>query len=437
MDRRDQIANMLGKLASDPTAHPDTRQNAFQMALETLHAAPGKVVKPDINRLITTGPKQPTQTATTPSAQAGPPHDLTNLIPQGQPMPTPPTSAGQPMPQLRQLTGQIGARREALQGMELPPQEKAMMTLGMPITGLVGAYGAGDVMPVSAAAAQGLPLPQGIDSNGWVRIQRNKLGQAIGSYPTNQPAAYAPTETKGFTYQPDAQGNIVAIPTTTVRQKEMPTPPGGTPAKPTASIDTSKRKTVGHVKPPQTLMIVPPTKSGDQPHAIAASPGSTIPPGAVTASGFSSVSVPTSSTRTRAEFAQGLLQHIDPTIALVKHMDKEGKLGPLASRWNEFMAGRVGAGDPEFDALRDDIGMLQSGMMVPHVGARGGTTLIAKFKGMVDSGKMDAIGLTTGLGEWKKFLTTYAKEGQLKGWGNEPVAVPDTSWHSQFGGAVR
>ena len=66
-------------------------------------------------------------------------------------------------------------------------------------------------------------------------------------------------------------------------------------------------------------------------------------------------------------------------------------------------------------------GMLQSGMMVPHVGARGGTTLIAKFKGMVDSGKMDATGLTVGLGEWKKFLTTYSKEGDLKGWGKKPV----------------
>src|SRR6266436_4116222 len=93
IDQRRQTVELLGKLASDPTAHPETQQKALQQALNVLHS--NKPLKLDIKDLLTSGPMQPTQTATTPGAAAAPQHDLTNLIPQGQPMPTPPTSAGQ------------------------------------------------------------------------------------------------------------------------------------------------------------------------------------------------------------------------------------------------------------------------------------------------------------------------------------------------------
>src|SRR6266849_4786218 len=143
MDKRSQVVNLLGKLAQDPTAHPETQQQALQMALETLHQPYNKPIKPDFNRLITTGPKQPTQTATTPGAQAGPLHDLTNLIPQGQPMPTPPTSAGQPMPQLPQ---QAQFTPPPNVGMRYTPEEQARIAgmeawtvAGGQLTGQIGA----------------------------------------------------------------------------------------------------------------------------------------------------------------------------------------------------------------------------------------------------------------------------------------------------------
>ena len=473
-NKRSQVVDLLGKLAQDPTAHPETQQAALQMALETLHAPWNKPIKPDFNKLITAGPAQPTQTATTAGPTQAPQHDLTNLIPPGQPMPTPPTSAGVAEPQVSQqaqytpppnmgmrytpteqaqlagqgagavaggtLSGQIGARQKALEGMDLPPQERAMMTLGVPgMAGLMGAYGKGDEMPAQAALAAGYPLPAGVDPNdpnAWVRLQRNKVGGIVGSFSIPVPPEYAPTTKQGFTYQWDGS-KMVAVPVTTTSQKQLPTPPGQAAAAPGAKVEPEKGKAVGKMKPPQALLIAPPTAPGQQPTAMAVRPGSKIPQGAVTAQGYSSTNVPTAGTRTRAEFANALLPHIDPAIALIKQMDKEGKLGPLKGRWNEFLAGRIGAGDPEFDQLRTDISLLQTGMMVPHVGARGGTSLIAKFKNQVDSGKMDATGLTTALGEWKKFLTGYAREGDLKGWGQEPAAAPDTSWHAQFGGATR
>ncbi len=165
-NRRGQLVDMLGKLAQDPTAHPETQQAALQMAMETLHAPWNKPIKPDINKLLTAGPAQPTQTATSQGQTAAVPHDLTNLIPKGQPMPTPPTSAGMPAPPVAQqaqftpppnmgmrytpaeqagmagqeheavaagqMSGQIGARQKALEGMNLPDDQRAMLALGTP-----------------------------------------------------------------------------------------------------------------------------------------------------------------------------------------------------------------------------------------------------------------------------------------------------------------
>src|SRR6266851_9506967 len=124
MQRRSELTNLLGKLAGDPTAHPETQQAALQ-GIAAIHGSPwNKPIKaePIINSLITRGPQQPTQTATTPGAQAGSPHDLTNLIPQGQPMPTPPTSAGAPMPQLPQ---QAQFTPPPNVGMRYTPEEQA------------------------------------------------------------------------------------------------------------------------------------------------------------------------------------------------------------------------------------------------------------------------------------------------------------------------
>ena len=39
-------------------------------------------------------------------------------------------------------------------------------------------------------------------------------------------------------------------------------------------------------------------------------------------------------------------------LQLIDALDEQGKLGPVASRWNDFLAGNVGAGDPYVEALR-------------------------------------------------------------------------------------
>lgn len=460
-NKRAQFSDLLGKLVTDDSAHPATRQNAAQILFEIQHQPWNKPVKLDVNRLLAPPP---------PPGEQGPKPSAVTQAMQGQAAPSPQQGAAAASPALAQppappqglfyspdelaeqkasaagkvagstMTAQFGARSKALEGMDIPPEQKAGFTLGVPgMAAMSGAYGAGDTMPVSVAAQQGLPVPDEADPNGWVRVQRNKMGHIVGVFPTAQPAAYAPTEHQGFTYQTQADGSIVAVPVTTTSQKQSPAgskpalqqpqPPGSAtmptpaaPAKPKASIGTGGTR-VGMQKPPQAIMIAPPSAPGENARAIAVRPGSSVPLGSITPGGLSSSNVPTASTRSRSEFATGLIPGVDRGMTYIQQIDPK-KLGWLKGRYNELIAGKLGGGlddDPDISRLRTNIGLIQTGMMVPHVGARGGTQLIAKFKDMIDSGKASPAQLTASLGEMRKFLVTYAHEGEIKGWGNKSV----------------
>jgi len=118
---------------------------------------------------------------------------------------------------------------------------------------------------------------------------------------------------------------------------------------------------------------------------------------------------PTTAARDRASFAESLREHIPDIKEQIDTLDRQGKLGAIAGRWNEFMTGTVGADDPDIAQLRTSIGLIQTGMMVPHVGARGGVQLIKKFEGLVNSGRMSAGNMKAALGEMDKFLEGYAR----------------------------
>jgi hypothetical protein len=86
----------------------------------------------------------------------------------------------------------------------------------------------------------------------------------------------------------------------------------------------------------------------------------------------------------------GILQMIDA-------LDRKGKLGPVASRFNDFMAGKVGAGDPDFEKLRVAMGLATTLLMNLHVGSRGGSYMMEHFQDLANAGKMDAATLRAGV----------------------------------------
>jgi len=76
-------------------------------------------------------------------------------------------------------------------------------------------------------------------------------------------------------------------------------------------------------------------------------------------------------------------------MQLAQDLDRQGKLGPLASRYQEFMAGTYGKGDPEVEELRTKMGLLATGLMQVHVGARGSAQMLEHFEDMANAKKMD------------------------------------------------
>lgn len=104
---------------------------------------------------------------------------------------------------------------------------------------------------------------------------------------------------------------------------------------------------------------------------------------------------PTAPTRTMAEAAPKVLNFVERIRPLVEQ--EAGGLGPIAGRWSEFMAGKIGAPNAEYTKLRTNIGLLNTLLMRMHVGARGGVQLLEHFRSLIDQGKQSPENLLASL----------------------------------------
>jgi hypothetical protein len=114
----------------------------------------------------------------------------------------------------------------------------------------------------------------------------------------------------------------------------------------------------------------------------------------------------TSQTLAMAQGAKDIIPPMQSLIYQLEDPSMEAKLGPALGRWNEFKAGRIGAGDPEYQQLRAFADLVTSGVLRAHFGARGGNSMYDKFKEQLDAGKMDAPTMIATLKAWKDFLNT-------------------------------
>jgi hypothetical protein len=100
----------------------------------------------------------------------------------------------------------------------------------------------------------------------------------------------------------------------------------------------------------------------------------------------------------------------------VDSLAKQGKLGVAATRWNDFMAGKVGS-EPDFAPLRTHMGLLATALMQAHVGARGSKDMLEHFKELANYSISDEKTLRAALqAEWE-----YVNEKAMLPSGN-PVA---------------
>ena len=98
------------------------------------------------------------------------------------------------------------------------------------------------------------------------------------------------------------------------------------------------------------------------------------------------------------------------------------KFGPLAGRWNELYANKIGANDPEFTGLDSDLDLLASAIVRTHFGARGGAQYREALRKQFGEAQT-ADDLISRIDHADQWIEGYAKMGQAHpaGGGNAPA----------------
>jgi hypothetical protein len=84
----------------------------------------------------------------------------------------------------------------------------------------------------------------------------------------------------------------------------------------------------------------------------------------------------------------------------------------------------IGKGNPKYVALSTNLELLKTGLMVPHVGARGGVRLLEHFAGLINAGYMDVATINPALTEIEGFLRSYAEYGHHEWKAEDPIVPP-------------
>lgn len=175
--------------------------------------------------------------------------------------------------------------------------------------------------------------------------------------------------------------------------------------------DLKARATINPPKegktPTPQINYVPDANGGYK--VVSAGPGDTLPPGAVSQAGMSSLNVPTSATRSMIEKAPSVIEFVDKLGPQIDAAVKQ--LGPGQGRWSDFVVGKVGQKDLGLTRLRTNIQLLTTRLMNMHVGAKGSTEIMDHFKALIDSSKQDPENLKAALGEIRDYAETVRKEG--------------------------
>ena len=117
-------------------------------------------------------------------------------------------------------------------------------------------------------------------------------------------------------------------------------------------------------------------------------------------------------------------------MQLIDKLDAEGKLGPLAGRWNDFMAGKWGAGDPEYAALRAKMGLSTTLLMQAHVGSRGGSALLEHFEDLANAGKMDGATLKSAMASEGNYVQDKAMDPSATNYRKPSVPSGPPGWRN-------
>jgi hypothetical protein len=113
---------------------------------------------------------------------------------------------------------------------------------------------------------------------------------------------------------------------------------------------------------------------------------------------------------------------------LIDRLDNEGKLGPIASRWNEFLAGKYGSGDADVSALRAKMGLSTTLLMQAHVGNRGSAQMLEHFEDLANQKKLDGPTLKAAFGAEINYVKERAMDPNPPNYGTpKPTTKPSAN----------
>ena len=138
-----------------------------------------------------------------------------------------------------------------------------------------------------------------------------------------------------------------------------------------------------------------------------------IKTGAPSLSVWNSVYGPTGSTKSQAQAAGSVAEHIPEFKKSIDALAKKGQLGPTMGRLNTFLTKGYGGDDADVSEFVTTVGLLKSGAVRAHFGAKGGQQILEKFDSLLNTAQTpEALkGSIDGIG---KFLTTYKSTGTPK-----------------------
>jgi hypothetical protein len=101
------------------------------------------------------------------------------------------------------------------------------------------------------------------------------------------------------------------------------------------------------------------------------------------------------------------------TIQLADKLDREGKLGPIASRYQDYInhTGSVvgfDSGDLDFQRLMTNLGLQETALMQAHVGSRGGSYLMDHFHDLANAKAMSGPAFRAALDTESRYADTMA-----------------------------
>ena len=125
-------------------------------------------------------------------------------------------------------------------------------------------------------------------------------------------------------------------------------------------------------------------------------------------------------------------------VQLAESLNKDGKLGPLVSRWNDILTHTVGVSpddDPRVISLFNKLDLAQTALMQVHFGASGGRSpvMLEHFQQMANAKKMDGPTLLAGIKAENNYVADKAMRPANSGAGGASKVPSFADWQKGQG----